>query len=545
MGYYFEEGPNRPPMLQTYAPFVEMYIKGRDILRSANGRPRSLVAFSHDILVGSYGGIWTLEIFDPDYVAVEELLLDLQNYADTPVSDEAYGGEEGKELSNWVVSGAMFRYGYVGMNEEKIIRTGPNGEKFFFGNVHSYVPTYQAEGTYITLRGDSLRGGAGNFSKERTYEASHNEPPYETIKRVAKDEDWILIPVGNVEVTGGDGEEPIPEEQQPFPLMVCHDQIDSTEEAPKTVRKRENQSSAQFIDELCQKFRPSNPEYNSLIARWESWVDATVDEEGNAKAEEGDVKTYLYYGAQSVKNPIVRSFHYLRDAQTDIISFTPSVNVWLTAKSGAAGVTYKNMDVRTGELDAHVLNLLNRELAYFHSQRNRPPLTSRTLAEFRAAQKGWEEFLVREKKPEGAGADSNEIGPAEAKSPDTPPKEMSVYKKDKHEASTEMMAHWVAMPLWAKSASLTIFGDPSPELQPGNLIAVYVYVPGEGDQIRLHWLSTMWIITTVSHNIQAGSFTTNLEINRMGIGDGGIYSGAFYQRLIDDLGEAGMKRAGG
>ena len=88
-----ELGRNRPRMWQTYAPFVEFYVGAVDILRSASGKPRTLISFTHDMYAGT-GGFWTLEVFDPAYIAMEELLV-ATGVKDTEVADQAYEDTEG------------------------------------------------------------------------------------------------------------------------------------------------------------------------------------------------------------------------------------------------------------------------------------------------------------------------------------------------------------------------------------------------------------------------------------------------------------------
>ena len=68
----------RPPMHQTLTPFVEFFINGVDILRDVEGRPRTLVSFEHYITLGSTGD-WSIEVFDPSFVSIEELCFVTQN----------------------------------------------------------------------------------------------------------------------------------------------------------------------------------------------------------------------------------------------------------------------------------------------------------------------------------------------------------------------------------------------------------------------------------------------------------------------------------
>jgi hypothetical protein len=524
---------NRPEMLQAYVPFVEMYIKGVDILRGKDGKPRTLINFSHDIMTGHYGGMWTMEIFDPDYVAVEELLI---NTADdsTETAEGAYGGTGGEDDDAWIVNGAMFRYGYVGPNQEKIFSEGPQGEKYFWGSVHSYVPSYQAEGTYITLRGDTTAGGIAVKKKPRTYEATYNLAIYETIKKVCLENDWTLIELGAIELV----DEELPKEIQPIDPHRCDVAIDDTEEAPPNYRRRENQGPMEFVDELCMKMRPTSPEFNGYMARLEYRSDAKEGEGVPAKP-----KGYLFIGPISVKKPWVREYFYLRDATTDVITFTPTVNVLLIGTGGTAGVTYKQQSVRHGVQDAHFIDAHkdNRSLKYFQEQRNKPP-ESTGEAEAGAPQEGVQENPGEEAAIEGGQVGAGNMVPKEAPDPDEPVVEMSVPKNDRAEGDYQMINYFLNMQIYAHGGSLEIMGDPSSELQPGNLVAIYVFVPTENNQVDLHWLSTIWLIAGVNHEIRSGEYTTKLELNRFGLERGGPSTEAFFKTL-EPL--KGLRKSGG
>lgn len=530
---------DRPPIFQPFAPFVEMYIKGQDILRGSNDRPRTLISFSHDIYVGHQGGMWTIQVFDPDYVATEELLLSIGNQAsEVAVATEVYGTQPTQgndEHKYWVVGGAYFRYGYVGNNPGEFITSiGPGGEKYFYGNVHSYTASYQAEGTYITLRGDSIAGGLG-IAKEKTYAASYAADPYDVIKAVCEEEGWILT-----SPAATSGIKLLPTEQQPVGTKSVDNGIDNTEEMPPVFRKKENQDSYAFLTELCSKLRTSSPEYSNYIVRWDARVDFVAGENGGV-TESPNI--YCYFGPLDIKQNIVRTYVYLRDATTDIISFTPDINVNLLGKGGTVGVTYKSHDARTAELDTHFIDELNRGKKYFRPERETIPYLSGPEALM--LQSGPLEFPGEETVIEGAQTGQQTITFKEAPDPDAPVKEQSSPKSNRQDADNQLLNNWLGMWLWANTATLEIIGDPSPELAPTKVISVLMYVP-VGDQVRLHWVSGLWWITGASHTIQGGSFTTTLELGRMGMSAGGITTEGFAQTVGSSLQAPGaMERAGG
>ena len=85
-----------------------------------------------------------------------------------------------------------------------------------------------------------------------------------------------------------------------------------------------------------------------------------------------------------------------------------------------------------------------------------------------------------------------------------------------------------------------IFGDPSDDIRVGSLISVLLYVPDkEGKLTGVHWISSFWLITGVSHSIGGGTFTTTLDLTRSSFAAGSVQSKAMYNMAYEDLGEGG------
>jgi hypothetical protein len=121
---------------------------------------------------------------------------------------------------------------------------------------------------------------------------------------------------------------------------------------------------------------------------------------------------------------------------------------------------------------------------------------------------------------------------------------MSGPGTDRRSADHLVMDYWLKMQNFIYSAGLEIFGDPSPEIQPGNNIIVLMYVPDENNQLRIHWVSSMWNITGVTHNIVGGNFTTTLTLARLGYNEAGVTSKAVYNAVLEGNTPEGMRRLG-
>lgn len=534
----------RPPVFQPYVPFLEMSIKGHDILRGRDGRPRTLMSFSHDIFPGHNGGMWTVQIFDPSYVGTEELLLDTAGaegndsaQVETEVGTEVtYGDgvEAGGDVQYWAVSGVVFRYGYVGDKPGQFVTSlGPKGEKYWFGSVHAYTASYQAEGTYITLRGDTLAGGIGK-PKDPTYADTYEVDPYDVIKQVCEDEGWTLNSPGSRLNAA-----PLKPEEEPVGKRTVEDGIDHTQETYPTYKRKENQDAYEFVNELCNKLRTKDPAYANYTVQWETRVESAV---GNTGKVVGNPTIYCHFGPFGAKQDPVRTYVYLRDAKTDIISFNPEVDVSMLDRGGSLGVTFKDHDARTAVQGTNAIDEIQRQQKYFTADRKTSPYIDSASAI--ALQKGTD-VQQSDAPTEGAQTGQQTIAPPQAPDPDEPWQEKSVLKRNRSDADIQMMNHFLGMWMWANTATLEIIGDPSPELAPTKMVAVLVYVP-VGTGVRLHWVSGLWWITGVSHTIQGGSFTTSMELGRCGMEGGGVTTKGFSRAVANTLAtEGAMETSGG
>lgn len=514
----------RPDMLQTYIPFVEMYINGVDILRTHDGKPRALIGFSHEVVAGS-GWLWTIEVFDANFVAIEEVLFAVRNVPEaTEVAEETFGELDTEIKKEEVLSGAMFRYGY--MNPEgKILSVAPTGEDFYFGNVHAYVPNYQPHGTYLTIRGDSSGGGV--YKKAVLHETVYrNMTYYQILKRVCKQQDWEFVPI-RLDV------EDLPEEQIPIAIPATSWSVDSTEEDNPVIKLREKENPLDFLNRIWLDVRPKHRYYGGYMFYLEYKTKAKFTDETGAVAV--NPKGYLYFGPKDlVGQEPVRKYVYLRDPNSDVISFTPSIDAYTLIKGGAGGLTWKCDNAATGEMSIHYLDETSRTQKYFRNER--PPVAI-SMRDLGLLQVGTPEFDDGdENKSEGVNEGQMVLATVDAPDPDVPWLEYSTSTTMRTKADFEMLNYWITMHDYINTATLEIFGDPSPDLTPSKLISVYLYVPdAEGNLTELHWISSIWTILGISHQIQGGSYTTTLNLSRAAFTSGSVQSKAFYRAALKDL----------
>lgn len=526
--------PTRPPMYQTFIPFVEMYVRGSDILRSSSKKPRSLISFSHDVYAGT-GGFWTLEMFDPDYIAVEELFLSTANQA-TEIAGQAYGGSEGggTDEMTYPVSTVVFRYGYMGHNEkEVVVAKGIGGEEYYYGTVHAYVPTYQPNGTHLVIRGDSAGARWKRYPTE--YKTYTNMSVYDIILEICQQMDWTFVVYGSLE-----NEFMLEYDKQPEDFKRTDSSADSTEEEYPAYKMRDKEDFLRFINRLCLEARPKDSRFDGFVARLEY----------RAKDKDGQPEGYLFFGPTSYTETtrIVREYVYMRDPRSDIISFSTDAQVWTHKIAGGASLTYNAEDARLGELVVHSLDELSRSMKYDWDAR--PRATAYTFSEFKAQQQGKPENPkdAEENKAEGSSVGGSTLGDPVKPPQDEPGAEIMVATNDRRAADRQTMNYWLTMQTWVTKASVQIFGDPSREITPGSMVNILVFVPfgpDEAQQMKIHWTSSTWSIIGVSHEIRPGEMVTNLELVRAGLRDGGIATNAVFKEIGASLSPAQRERLGG
>lgn len=528
---------DRPPMHQTLTPFVEFFINGVDILRDVEGRPRTLVSFEHYITLGSTGD-WSIEVFDPSFVSIEELCFVTQNKGvGTETAEEAYGAEPGDATQEEVTHPVAFRYGYVSQDGVEIISPS-SGLEYFVGFILSYTPTIQPNGSLISLRGKTT-WTPDNKGSSRTNSTFYDMKIIDIIRTVCKRMEWTLVPANGstgADVSGAEELE-FPEGEIPEEMTDVSYGIDTTEEQQMTIRMPEGESEFNFIKSLLKLARPVDQKFNEYDCRLEYRA------EGDPKAGSEGLKPkgYLIYGPADLLKEPVRDYFYMRDKESDIISFSPNIAVFPGAITRGAVVKMDNK--RTGEMAVHQYNEVDRYLKYFGDRRRK---LTRSAAELGSLQQGEPEQPENADNIEGSNTGPNVNAPANKPDPDDPSTEESLHVTNAYEGDRQYMSFWLNMQNFMTSATLEVVGDPSADMRPWATVGVYVLVPTENDEFRFHWTSSVWYVKGVSHHFSQGSYVTRLDLckNAAGIGSG-IASKAAYASLDRSLESRGMSKKTG
>lgn len=512
----------RPPMYQTHTPFVEFYINGVDILRSEDGKPRTLVSFTHQKISMTQGD-WYLDVFDPNHIEIEELLLGI--HGREGAGDSSATGTAGDyEL----FAPAVFRYGYVS-SDGKVLVTSFEGEEYFCGNINSFVPTYQFNGTLLHIEGQTTGYLTPEIHKAKR--AFYAKDIYAVIKEICELLNWTLVPLpvdpGVVELSP---------EKMPAPLTRTSGSVDTTEEAPETVRMFERETYYNFIKRLCNMARPNDPKYGTYDCYLES----------HSRTKTGEPVTYLYFGPMDVINTApIRKYVYMRDPLSDVISYAPNINAFVGQVSGVvSGAVVKGDDKRLGLMIAHPLTPTNQDMKTLRLRRQ--VHASLTLPQMGQFQEGVPEHGEdTEKRAEGGSATGTVLASPKEGDMDAPSAEFSVHLTDAQLIDHASMMWWLGMNLYINSATLVIFGDPSSELSITSNILVVYYIPVENQQFRIHWTTQTWTIKGITHQISGGTYTTQLDLVSNSHPLSSVYSRQAWNALTDGMDENAMRRLGG
>jgi hypothetical protein len=543
------EDSQRPEIYQPYAPFVEFYIGNEqllgpesDILRSlGDHKPKRLLSFVVNLTAGGYGN-FSLEVFDPDYVEVEKLIL--INYdRDTRGSTQGTSSIEGTSTGqpaeyNRRLASVKFRFGYTGKSGEHITSKGPASQDYYAGIITQYTPTYYVNGVNYTIMG-SMQGWLDEVSlvKPRIEATFYDMNVFDIIKKLCKFQNWELRGTGSEMLSTA---EEIPSSKLPANVLDTSSAVDCTEVRPRTLKIRENETPYVFIKRILATVRPESTKYGNFNC-FLSTESPSVNE---------TPKTYLFVGVEDWSQTPVRKYIYMHRRVSDVISFTPSIMGYPSSAVGAIGFVGQADDSLRGERAVFLKDESNTNLNFFGNER--ADSVSGEDGDFQVA-----EVISTPKyknKVEGSIGGKTVLQPKIQIPPDFPLIEISGRGTDRYHLNVEMTNCWLAMQRLMTTATLIVVGDPSPELMPTKVIDVFLFVPVGDKKFKMHWVSNRWWIIGVTHNINNGQYTTTMELQRNGLERGGIdtkkekISLNITDNLIESLGDAigpgGMSRVG-
>lgn len=499
----------RPPMYQTSTPHVEFYVGGYDILRSPSGKPRRLVSFQHNTVVNG-DGKWTMDVFDDDHTSIEELIIALR--------DRTLPELEG--ISN----AAVFRYGYIS-KDGKVLSTTAQGDEYFVGTIETVRPSYQTNGAMVTLTGTSMAPSAPQYPADKR--SFYGIGIYHIIKMVCHHMDWKFVPLVD------NGKDELEPGEVPILLLDSQQSTDSTEEQPRNFQMRKKEMPLAFIKRLCGQARAKDSKHTRFNCRLEYRSTVRDSETGDGKSA---VKPqgYLYFGPVNMLNKPIRKYVYMRDPTSDVISFDPVVLLSVALVTGASGSVTVGQDSLRGELAVHEYTEVDRMMKYFG---NRRPRFGREIPEDGPEQEGTPEEETPEPRYEGATTGPGQTAPPTKRDPDAPDVEELLPLNNRFFADQIYMNNWLTSQLYCHTANLEVFGDPT--LTVASNIAVFLLAPRENRSFKLHWVSGVWNITGISHNISGGSYITTMSLVRNGTPQGAegatVKARTEFNNLIDTL----------
>lgn len=505
----------RDPIWQTATPHVEFFIvvptsdpaggSGReaiDILRDDRGRPRTLMSFSH-VITANGDGPFRIEIFDPSFADIEELLLSYNN--------AGWGEGELTPEQMKILNSCAFRYGYVSA-AGKSLSSSPHGDKYYSGMITSYTPTMRTSGTNLVIEGMStLVTGADYFKKLRIDSSWQTKPIYTIIKDICTEMDWELRGIG------ADQLRDLPKEKQPEVLLDAGQSMDTTEETPRTIKIYGDEAPYALVQRLCMYARTLDPKFGPYFSQLQYYVSDVTD----------NPKGYLYFGPHDPTQDPVRRYVYMRDKHSEVISFSPTVMGVPAYVVGQAGMNILVDDVRHGTMEVQQRSETDRQALTHNKER---PKTDNTRPGDRATQVGTPQLDEENaKRVEGTTHGGQSLAPAAKIPADAPVKEVALRTDNRYFGDREGLNYWLSTQHLVQQATLEIFGDPGGSSEPldiGKLVDVFIFVPTEGGTFKVHYISNRWMIAGLVHQISGGTYITSLELLKEGFNEGGTTSKA-------------------
>lgn len=169
--------------------------------------------------------------------------------------------------------------------------------------------------------------------------------------------------------------------------------------------------------------------------------------------------------------PVVRSFTFMRNKMSEVISFSPEMNPQALLKMGAGVASCPYIDMQTGNYEDIITK-----------NSNTPDKT--VLG-------GNLTFAIDEKDENYSVVNS------------TP-------SRDADEAKVNSGIRWYTMYMSLLRGNIVIQGDP--RVEPHTIIEVMVIMPNG----LYHYSSGLWYVMDVTNNISGGQYTTSMELRRSG-----------------------------
>ena len=282
-------------------------------------------------------------------------------------------------------------------------------------------------------------------------------------------------------------------------------------------KQRSKESDWDFLRRIANEFRPKDSELNLLYVNLVTVVPFPEAEFSSGIARPGKPVTVLHTRFQDFKIPSVREYRVLRDAQTEVIRWSPHIDPNIYVLRGGAGSVMRGIDTRLRE---QVNEMYSEEDAYFkYLKRNTPP--TEPLAEdlalglYAEDEQNEDERLPEDKQEvmEGTRGGREQLRLLNPPDIDAPPHYLTLYGNDRIRMDRAALLHWLGVSMkYAPSAEMEIIGDP--KLHFKDHVDVFVYVQKRGTkEVGLHYSSNKYYVSSLIHSISNGSYTCTLGLS--------------------------------
>jgi hypothetical protein len=354
----------------------------------------------------------------------------------------------------------LYRWGYSGPKTKTVSKPGMSD--WYTGTLDHVTPQYAEGGVTLNIfvKGSVLTDG--HMEKEtRDYiwtdkgtGKKENMTPEQIVRWICQKHGWKLDMKADE----------VPQ------VIITDDTHDSSMPGPKKYSQK-GQTDLEFLIELAKD-------------------QVSVTGQANYTVDFDCATNTLSFRPERFANGVIRVFYInymedLRNVNTEVISFTPEVNMFTVGKMGGIESALPCYDVITKQFSEKIVNNFNTP----------------------------EKLLLGTWVP--IPQSKNEEG-------STPMKKANDTRRDQADSEQKLKSFWQSLAARVASATLVIQGDH--KMAQGANVLVYFYTPSYREvkdgkhsyNRQLLYLSGKYTITKVVHHLSPGSYTTELSLGTNG-----------------------------
>jgi hypothetical protein len=350
----------------------------------------------------------------------------------------------------------MYRWGYSGPKTKTVSKPGTSD--WYTGTLDHVTPQYMEGGVTLNIfvKGSVLTDG--HMEKETIDyidpATKQNMTPEQIVKTICKKRGWKLDM----------NADEVPQ------VIITDDTHDTSMPGPKKYSQK-NQTDLEFLIELAKE-------------------QVSVTKQSNYTVDFDCATNTLSFRPERIGGGVIRVFYinYMEDGRnvnTEVISFTPEVNMFTVGKMGGIESALPCYDAITKQFSEKIVNNFNTP----------------------------EKLLLGTWVP--IPQSKNEEG-------STPMKKANDTKRDQADSEQKLRSLWQSLAARVASATLLIQGDH--RMAQGANVLVYFYTPAYREvkggvhsyNRQLLYLSGKYTILKVVHHISPGAYTTELSLGTNG-----------------------------